>query len=122
MKEIRQWIPELYLVTSTIFYWIFAGTLLNPFALALVAGLAITIFWKNIISGMVTASCILILSLYMVLALLSEFYQFSVTDFDAKLLLSLGAVWLGLNLVFSIVMILKWTKKLVHSSGDLEWA
>ncbi|SFT96677.1 hypothetical protein SAMN04489724_3030 [Algoriphagus locisalis] len=122
MKEIRQWIPELYLVTSTIFYWIFTGTLLNPFALALVTGLAITIFWKNIISGMVMASCFLILSLYMVLALLSEFYQFLVIDFDAKLLLSLGAVWLGLNLVFSIAMIVKWAKKIVQSSGVLEWA
>ena len=108
------------MVGSTIFYWIYAATLLNPFALLLAAGLVATVIWKNAIIGMVSSFCILFLSIYMVLALLSEFYQFKVIDFEAKMLLSLGAVWLELNIVFSMVMFVKWAKNISHSSGNLE--
>ena len=110
----------MHLVASTVFYWIYAATLLNPFALIFAAGLVATVFWKNAIIGMVTSFCIFFLSLCMVLALLSEFYQYKVIDFEAKMLSSLGAVWLGLNNVFSMVMFVKWAKNISHSSGDLE--
>ena len=59
---------------------------------------------------MIVALLFLILSLYMVLALISELSEFATFNTDAKLMLGVGAAWLGLNIILAIAMLIKWGK------------
>lgn len=104
-----KWIPEIYLIASVIFYWV-SSTLFNPIAFLLLTILAVLFIWKNKILGITIAILLLALSLYMVLALVSELNDFPEFNKDALIMLSVGATWLGLNILLSIMMIKKWSK------------
>src|SRR3989337_3909756 len=98
LKQMRKWVPELYLLASAVFYWI-STTLLNPFAIFLVAFLSALFIWKKKTLGMMVAFLFLILSLYMVLALISEVSEFPTFNNAAKARLGAGGSWLGLNII-----------------------
>jgi NO-binding membrane sensor protein with MHYT domain len=54
---------------------------------------------------------LLILSGYMILALLSELSEFPGFNRSAWLMLGMGSVWLGVNLLLGIIMLRKWYGK-----------
>lgn len=110
LKQIRKWIPELYLLASALFYWVSTSTLLNPFAIFLVLVLSSLFIWKSKTLGVVVGLLFLILSLYMILALMSELSEFSTFNSDAKAMLGIGAAWLGLNIILASMMLAKWGK------------
>ena len=110
LKQIQKWIPELYLLTSSVFYWISTSTLLNPIAIFLVGVLSVLFIWKRKTLGMIVSLLFLILSIYMVLALISELSEFATFSKDAKVMLGVGAAWLGLNILLAIAMLIKWGK------------
>lgn len=118
LKQIRKWIPELYLLASAIFYWI-STSLLNPVAIFLVALLSALFTWKMKRLGVIVSLLFLILSLYMVLALLSELSEFPTFNTEAKLMLAVGGSWLGLNIILAFVMLIKWGKDQSCSSGTV---
>ncbi|RXF68688.1 hypothetical protein [Arcticibacter tournemirensis] len=121
IKQIQKWVPELYLIASVIFYW--ASTfLLNPVAIILLLILALLIFIKSEILGVVISFLFLMLNLYMVLALISELNEFPAFNKDAKIMLLVGGGYLGLNITLSIAMLIKWGKKISsnHTSVDVE--
>ena len=117
LNQIRKWIPELYLFVSVVFYWISTSTLLNPFAILLVAVLLALFKWEMKILGVIVSLVFLILSLYMVLALLSELSEFPSFSTDSKIMLGVGAAWLGLNIILAFLMLIKWAKHQSFSSA-----
>lgn len=102
------WIPEVYLILSVFFYWYSTSTLLNPFAIGLLLLLVFVVTFKNKALGMMVSWVFLLLSGYMVLAMLSELSEFPEFNQNAQLLLTIGSVWLGLNLLLGTMMLLKW--------------
>lgn len=119
LKQIRKWIPELYLLASAVFHWVSTSTLLNPFAIFLVAVLVALFIWKPKTLGVIVSLLFLILSLYMVLALVSELREFPTFNKDAKIMLGVGGAWLGLNIILAFVMLIKWGKHPSFSSATV---
>src|SRR5690349_12483651 len=97
LKPPQKWIPELYLLASALFYWISTSIFLNPLAIVLVMVLSTLFIWKNTTLGVIVSLLFLLLSLYMILALMSEIAKFSTFTRNAKLMLGVAGTWLGLN-------------------------
>ena len=110
MKTLKTNIPELYLLISILYYWSLTGTLLNWFAIGLLAITVFLIVTQNNILGMVLGVLLVLMNLYMVLALLSEFSEFETINSDALKLIGFGSLYLGLNLLFSCYLFYKHMK------------
>jgi len=110
-KHILTWMPEVYFILSTIYYWVLTGTTINPVAIAFLALLIIQITIRNKISGIIIATIFILLNIYMFFALLSEFYEFPIINTDRKRLLIVGSIFLGLNLLMAVFMLIKYLKK-----------
>ncbi len=108
LKQIQKWIPELYLLFSAICYWVATSTLFNPVGICLVALLLALFTWKTKTLGIIVSLLFLILSLYMVLALVSEISHFSTFNTKAKVMLAVSGTWLGLNILLASMMLIKW--------------
>lgn len=107
-KDILFLSPEIYLIFATIYYWILSPNLFNPIAVLLLAILTYQIIYKNSSIGLVISSLFLVLNLYLVLALISELQEFTeVNDGFIKLIL-IGSIFLGLNIIVSIIMLIKY--------------
>lgn len=111
IKQLQKWIPELYLLLSATFYWVSTEKLFNPIGFFLLVVLTTLFLWRNEILGIIISSLFLILSLYMVLALISELNQFPAFNQDALVMFLVGGIWLSLNIILSITMIIKWGKQ-----------
>ena len=111
IKQLQKWTTELYLLASVIFYWVSTANVLNPVAVSFLAMLGILFLWKNEVLGILISVIFLIISLYMVLALISELSEFPEFNLDAKKMLFVCGAWLGLNILLSIIMMIKWGKK-----------
>ena len=107
MKNIKRYPPETYLIAATLFYWISETILINWFAIGLLALLTTLIVTKNKVLGIVIASIWIVTNLYMVLALLSELSEFTEFNNKALQLLAGGTLFLGLNLMFSVMLLVK---------------
>jgi hypothetical protein len=110
IKHLRNWIPEICILLSVAWYWLMT-TLFNPIAIFLVLVLGIFLWLKNRSLGILISILFLLLNLYMVLALISELSEVSEFNRKALTLLFFGSVYLGLNIFFSIKMLIKWTLK-----------
>ena len=119
VKQFQKWIPEIYLIVSVFFYWVSTGNVFNPIAFFLLMPLAVLVIWKKEVLGIIISCLFLILSLYMVLALISELNEFPEFNRDARVMLLAGASWLGLNIILSIMMLIKWGKRPPHSQTGI---
>jgi len=120
LKHLRCYHSELYFIASILYYWILTGTLLNPVAAVLLIILACLIIFKNRVLGICISALFLLLNIYMVLAMLSELNEFESFNARAKQLAIFGSLYLGLNIAFSISMLIKWGRitpqpKAIHS-------
>ncbi len=109
-KQLQNWIPEIYLLASAIFYWVSTANLLNPIAFFLLT-VIVLFLWKNEILGIIISFLFLILSLYMILALISELNEFPKFNKDAQIMLLVGGTWLGLNIILAVTMMIKWGRR-----------
>lgn len=116
--SIKNNITESYLITSVLFYWFFTATVVNPIAIGLLITLGLQLVFQKIGSGIAIASLFLVLNLFMVLALLSELGEFTEYTTNFYQLLIVGSLFLGLNILVSSRMILKYTRQ--HNSSSLE--
>ena len=107
IKPLFYWMPELYLILATIFYWVSTATLLNPIAFILLVLIVSQLIFNKKGIGIFLASLLIILNLYMFLALFSELSEFSAFTVSAQKLLFIGSGFLILNLVMSIKLLLK---------------
>jgi hypothetical protein len=108
LRLLRHWVAEIYMLMSVVYYWVMTGTILNPIAASLLLILATLIVLKNRVLGLVIAVVFLLLNLYMVLALISEFNEFETFNERARELILFGSLYLGTNITISIVMLVKW--------------
>jgi len=113
-------IPEFYLICATLYYWILTSSLLNPIAIALLAILIFQAISKKIITGLALAVIFIVLNLYMVLALLSELSEFTERNTAFDELLIMGSIFLGLNIVMSIIMFVKYIKRQLYLENHKE--
>jgi len=111
LKKYKTYFPELYLIASVLFYWFFTGTALNFVAIGLLVILGAQLLFQIKISGIIIASIFLMLNLFMTLALLSELSEFTEFTNSFYELLIVGSVYLGMNLVVSTLMMIKYIKK-----------
>ena len=100
-------LPEFYLLSSVLIYWA-STTFLNPFAIGLFLIIASLIGFRNRVLGIAVGAVFLLLNCYMVLALLSEFYEFEKLNWQAMQLILVGGLYLGLNIFMGILLLLKW--------------
>ncbi|MCA0132316.1 hypothetical protein [Winogradskyella alexanderae] len=109
-KTLLQLLPELYLVVATIYYWILTANLFNPFAIIFLALLTYQLFYKKSVSGIVIASVLIFVNLYLVLALLSELSEFTKPNDNYTQLIIYGSLFIGLNLIAGSFMLWKYLK------------
>jgi hypothetical protein len=112
IKNLRDWIHEIYIFVSVVFYWIMTSAVLNPVAISLLVVLTIFVCLKSRTMGIIISIVFILLNLYMVLALLSELNTFTAFNKKAVQLLLFGATYLGMNTFISIRMLIKWTQKI----------
>lgn len=110
-KKYKTYIPELYLIASVLFYWFFTGTVFNYIAIALLGILGLQLIYQKAVTGVAIAGLFLLLSLYMILALLSELREFNEFPPSFYELLIVGMLYLGLNIIISSYMIIKYIKR-----------
>lgn len=110
MKILKLHLPELYLIGAIIFYYISAASIVNWFAIALLAVLAILVLTKNKALGVAIGFFWILISLYLVLAIISELSEFTSFNKDAMQLAVIGFLFVALNIVFSSILIFKYAK------------
>ncbi|PTM04188.1 MAG: hypothetical protein DA407_13245 [Bacteroidetes bacterium] len=103
-------LPEYVLVLAVLFYWASAGILINPIAIGLMALLVFQIIYKNQILGLIIPSLLIIICLYMLLALISEFNEFPTFNADAKKLLFVGLLFFISTMTVSVIMVYNYSK------------
>ncbi|MEG1377136.1 MAG: hypothetical protein RSC81_08680, partial [Myroides sp.] len=87
---------EYLLIIAVLFYWHGTSNLLNPVAIGLLAVLIFQIIFKNKVVGVLIPCVLMLLSMYMILALVSEVNEFESFNRDAQSLLFIGlAYFLG---------------------------
>ena len=109
-------IPELLLIGMTIYYWSLTALVINPLALVLLALFTFQIISKNTISGILIASVIILLNLYLILALLSELSEFETANSNFKRLLIGGTLFVIVNLTIGGLMLYKYFKKTIKNN------
>ncbi|KAA5535501.1 hypothetical protein [Paenimyroides baculatum] len=99
---------EYLLIIAVLFYWHGTSNLLNPIAIGLLVVLIFQIIFKNKIIGIIIPSVLMLLSMYMILALLSEVNEFESFNSDAQRLLFIGLAYFLGTILISFLMIWKY--------------
>ena len=102
--------PEYYLIIVAILAGYSPPFSVDPVAIAVAALIILQILFKNKISGLLIGILFLLVNLFMMGALISEFNEFPTFSTDAKKLLFGGSLLLGINTFISILMIIKYAK------------
>lgn len=111
LKKISLNLPEYLLIAAVIFYWTSSGMVINPIAIGLIIVLILQIIFKNRIVGVLIPSLLIMTSLYMLMALMSEFNEFPTFNSDAKKLLFVGLSYFISTMTVSGIMIYKYITK-----------
>lgn len=99
---------EIYLLLAVLYYWFLTSHLINPIAIVLFLILLILIKTQHKILGLISASLLIIINLYMVLALVSELSEFTIRNKDFYSMLLIGGLFLGLNIIMASIMLYKY--------------
>lgn len=108
MKPYLKLIPEAYFILSVLYYWVMTGILLNPFAMALLLGIAILLIFRNKALGLLLSLLSILINLFLFAALMSEYREFHEPTPASRDLILYGSVYLGLNLLMSLIMLVKY--------------
>jgi hypothetical protein len=110
MNNIKIFILQLpeYLLIAVFFYWFSTALEVNYIAIGLIIILIFQIILKNRILGIIIPSVLILASLYMLLALISEFNEFLTFNSDAKELLLVGLSYFISSIIVSGIMIYKY--------------
>ena len=103
-------LPEYLLIAVALCYWVSAGHLWNPIAISLIVILILQIIIRNRVVGLLIPSLLILISFYMLLALMSEFSEFSAFSADAKQFLLVGLSVFITSMIASGVMIYKYSR------------
>ena len=108
-KQIATSLPEYYLSVLVLLAGYTPPLSVNPVALMVVFILVLQIILRNDICGVIIAGLLLLINLYMLMALLSEFSEFAIFNSAAMQLLLGGVSLFFLNLVASVLMLWRYT-------------
>lgn len=108
LKQITLQIPEFLLLAAVIFYWGSAGWGVNYIAIVLLVVLILQIIFKNRIIGIIIPSLLTLASLFLILAVISEFKEFPSVNAEAMKLLLVGLVYFSSTILVSGVMFYKY--------------
>ena len=100
MKTLKSYLSEIYWLIAILYYWSLTALAVNWFAILLLMILGLLLVTKNKIFGMTISIFLILINLYLLSALASELSEFEVFDADAKKLLGVGVLFIGLNLLF----------------------
>ncbi len=107
-------LPEILLILVSI-YWLLDNLTIsghfNIIAFAVFLILLFQLFFQNKYIGILIASLIFLFSIYMVLAVLSEFYEFKTIDSKAIQLIGFGFLLCYVMFSSAILMIYKFLTK-----------
>src|SRR5687768_3575530 len=109
-KHSSFWIrlPEPLLLLATIYSWMLTGTLVNPVPIAIIVLLVILMFSGSRILGQSLALLLVFISIYFMLAVVSEYSDFPVVNAEAVRLLVFGLGFFGISLGIATIMIWKY--------------
>lgn len=107
-KQLLVKMPEYYLIALVLLTSF--PEMIGFMGLGMVTILILQIVYKNNISGTVIASLFMLLNLFMLVALLSEFREFTVFNAEAQQLLFVGLAIFLFNFLMAGVMLLKYMK------------
>lgn len=113
-KYIKSLIPEFFLMASVLYYWTLTSNLFNPYAIGLLALLTFQIIGKKSTLGLVISIVVILLTLFMILALISELSEFSEVNQNFNYLLIFGSSYLGTTLIMASAMFFKYLKQKVN--------
>jgi len=104
MKKVISILPETFLMAGVIYYWFSVASVFNPIAIILFLLLGFTLFFKNATLAVFTSAILGLLSLYMILAVISEFREFETGDTEGIKLLTTGLLLFLATFIMSIIM------------------
>lgn len=107
-KQLFLKFPEFYLILLTILGGYTPPFSINPIFLVILGVLILHMIFKNKVVGTVVGILFLVINLYMVGALISEFNEFIAFTTEAKQLLFVGLTLWSLNMLASLTMIYKY--------------
>jgi len=102
--------PEYYLIVLALLVGYTPPFSFNPVAVVLVIILALQIAYKNKVAGLILSALFVVTNFYMVAALISEFNEFQIINFEAKELMTVGLLIFIVNLFIASLMILKYAQ------------
>jgi phosphoglycerol transferase MdoB-like AlkP superfamily enzyme len=110
LHKIKKNFPELILLSAVVFYWIATSIVFNPVAVGLALLLLFQIIFKHKIMGILIPSFLILICLYMLMALFSEFNEFPTFSRKAKELLFVGLTIFISTIAVSGLMIFKYSR------------
>ncbi len=116
MNKIKQLLvsyPEFLLIAIVFFYWFSSGTLLNPIAIGVIVMLIVQLFLRNGIVGVVIPILLMMTSIFLLLALFSEYGEFSVKNAASTRMLIVGVSFILLTITASGLMLRKYSRELL---------
>lgn len=119
MKKYLLLFPELIILFLSVLWLLdnyFISSIINYYAIGVIGIILIQLFFKIKFLGIAIGSIIALFSLYMILAVLSEFHDFKRVNFEALQLLFVGCFLCFLGLITSCIMIYKNVVKLEKES------
>ena len=99
-------IAHTYILLSLFFYWFETSFGLNPVALTFFVVFGLHLFVAKGAFKFIFPSIFAALNLYMFLALFSELSEFTTFNMEAFTMLSVGTLYLGLNIAGAVIMML----------------
>lgn len=115
MKPYLKFIPESYFILSVLYYWMMAGSLFNPFAMALLLGIVLLLIFRNKALGLLLAILLILINLFLFAALMAEYREFHEPSPVSRDLILYGSIYLGLNLLMALILLAKYA--LMESSS-----
>jgi len=116
MKKIIFLLPELMILIFSVLWFVDnyrVSSIINYYALSVAVLMVLQMVFKYKIVGVAMALIIALVSLYMVLAVLSEFQDFSEVNFEALKLLFFGLYFCFLGFIAATIMAYKYVIKSV---------
>lgn len=110
MKVLNTYKAEIYLLIMLMMYVFPIGDFVNWFGIILILLVGTLIVTKNRVLGVLFGSAILVISLFLIFALISELSEFTEYNKAFFKMLGVGSLMIIANIFFSIVLILKYSK------------
>lgn len=108
LKKITLEIPEYYLLSLVFIFAFSAGANSVFIALGLTAVILLQLIFKSRISGIIIASVFILINLFMLAAVTSEFNEFANINAEAQQLRAVGFLLFVLNCSIAGIMLFKY--------------